>query len=62
MGAIWDTIDRGHASNDCGHEETIHDVTPSARGCEECLVRNQGNGLGDARDYKAAEICVPGRP
>src|ERR1700745_3327470 len=24
-------------SDECSHVETIHDVAPSARGCEECL-------------------------
>jgi Zn-finger in ubiquitin-hydrolases and other protein len=25
-------------SKECSHEKTIRDVTPSARGCEECLA------------------------
>src|SRR5258708_3708006 len=24
-------------TDECSHQNTIHDVTPSARGCEECL-------------------------
>jgi len=28
-------------SSDCSHLETIRDVTPSARGCEECLKIGQ---------------------
>jgi Zn-finger in ubiquitin-hydrolases and other protein len=30
-------IDEGHLSDECSHENTIRDVKPSARGCEECL-------------------------
>ena len=32
-----DEVSGNLMSNECSHENTIRDVTPSARGCEECL-------------------------